>query len=169
VHLTEVPEAKDSNGEPGPRFVCPITQLPCGSVPFTALATCGHVFSSRALREVSWARFQREICVGNPGRSTMQLTYGPLCVWVLSRDLVGQVGTQEICNSSRDSTPKSYRGCNGLGDISKGCRGYMVERVVLAARPCLGEAWANVGDAMLNQCNISKKQEEYDTCPAMFM
>jgi hypothetical protein len=67
VHLTEGAEAKESNAEPGPRFMCPITQLPCGSVPFTALPTCGHVFSSRALREVSRYSLSRVDVWGSPG------------------------------------------------------------------------------------------------------
>ncbi len=34
------------------RFVCPITGSLCEQVPFSALATCGHVFSDRAIRQV---------------------------------------------------------------------------------------------------------------------
>ncbi|GAB4819269.1 hypothetical protein N2152v2_006315 [Parachlorella kessleri] len=33
-------------------YRCPITDLPCDSYPFVALATCGHVFSERAQREM---------------------------------------------------------------------------------------------------------------------
>lgn len=33
-------------------FACPITDLPCDRYPFCALATCGHVFSERAVKEM---------------------------------------------------------------------------------------------------------------------
>lgn len=34
------------------RFMCPVTMLPCDRYPTSAISTCGHVFSDRALRQV---------------------------------------------------------------------------------------------------------------------
>lgn len=40
-------------GEPAAPFRCPVTDLPCDRYPFVALATCGHVFSERAQRQMA--------------------------------------------------------------------------------------------------------------------
>ena len=34
------------------RFVCPVTDLLCEQVPFSALTPCGHAFSDRAIKQV---------------------------------------------------------------------------------------------------------------------
>lgn len=34
------------------RFICPVTQLHSTRYPFVALASCGHVFSDRAVKQV---------------------------------------------------------------------------------------------------------------------
>jgi hypothetical protein len=61
VHLT----ARDKAADPASRseeasartpFMCPVTDLPCTRYPFAALATCGHVFSCRAIAQVSLGR-----------------------------------------------------------------------------------------------------------------
>jgi hypothetical protein len=46
--------AGNSAGSRGaaPRFMCPVTELPCTSYPFAALPACGHAFSSRAIAQV---------------------------------------------------------------------------------------------------------------------
>lgn len=59
VHLTEVsarpaaerPTATDA--EAAERFVCPVTHLHSTSYPFVAITACGHVFSDRAVKQMS--------------------------------------------------------------------------------------------------------------------
>lgn len=60
VHLPTQPSGGSSGGGAGavgcsvhrPAATCPITDLPCDWYPFCALATCGHVFSCRAISQV---------------------------------------------------------------------------------------------------------------------
>ncbi|BDA48469.1 Replication termination factor 2 [Coccomyxa sp. Obi] len=56
VHLTPShPQSTEANGSAASAapYVCPLTDLPCTKSPFVALPSCGHVFSSRAVTQMT--------------------------------------------------------------------------------------------------------------------
>lgn len=57
--------AADAGSRAAPRYVCPVTELPCTSYPFAALPACGHAFSSRAIAQV---------CSSPPALASLRLT-----------------------------------------------------------------------------------------------
>ncbi|CAL8463661.1 g3195 [Coccomyxa elongata] len=56
VHLTpSPPQSGEENGSAinAAPYMCPLTELPCTKYPFVALPSCGHVFSSRAVKQMT--------------------------------------------------------------------------------------------------------------------
>ena len=59
VHLTEHQDKQTAkrptatDAEAAERFVCPVTHLHTTRYPFVAISSCGHVFSDRAIKQVT--------------------------------------------------------------------------------------------------------------------
>ena len=44
--------SQGNDAESSDQHRCPVTDLPCETHPFSALSTCGHVFSDQAIQQV---------------------------------------------------------------------------------------------------------------------